>query len=176
MAPTHSDMSSVLAVPLTTFAEYLTASASHKIDCVKDQIRIFDQPYRPGASFYHDFKAAVVSGRQRGSDHLAMQRAVAAQHDPTRRRHYDDLAQHWLAMSSLHLPLVPHGRTVWQTARLGVRISPDFAVGGRKDSVFVVKLWLKDRVLDDDTARAMIRLFERHMGDICPWSGGRQAA
>jgi hypothetical protein len=31
-------------VSATTFAEYLTAGASSKIDCVKDQIRIYDQP------------------------------------------------------------------------------------------------------------------------------------
>lgn len=168
MTPIRRDMSSVLAVPLTTFAEYLTASASSKIDCVKDQIRIFDQPYRPGAAFYHDFKEAVVEGRECGADHLAMQRVVAAQRDPARYKHYDALAQHWLAMPSLHLPLVPYGQAVWQTPRLGVRIRPDFAATDPKGKLFVVKLWLKDRVLVDDASRAMLRLFGHHMTDICP--------
>lgn len=168
MTPIRRDTSSVLAVPLTTFAEYLTASASSKIDCVKDQIRIFEQPYRPGAAFYHDFKEAVVQGRQTGADHLAMQRVVAAQRDNARRQHYDTLSQHWLAMPQLHLPPVPYGQAAWQTPRLGVRIRPDFAVTDPKGNLFVVKLWFKDRVLADDAARAMLRLFERHMTDICP--------
>lgn len=42
MAPIRKDASSVLAVPLTAFANYLTAGASDKIDCVKEQIRMFD--------------------------------------------------------------------------------------------------------------------------------------
>jgi hypothetical protein len=122
----------------------------------------------PPKKTVRDFKGAVVAGRGRGSDHLTMQRVVAAQRDPARRRHYGALAEHWLAMSSLHLPLVPHGHAVWQTERLAVRIRPDFAVSDRKGTLFVVKLWLKDRVLGDDAARAMILLLERHMHDICP--------
>jgi hypothetical protein len=61
MAPIRQDTSSVLAVPLTAFANYLTAGASDKIDCVKEQIRMFGQPYRPGAAYYHDFKEASVA-------------------------------------------------------------------------------------------------------------------
>lgn len=61
---------------------------------------MFDQPYRPGAAFYQDFKDAVVYGRQTGADYLAMQRVVAAQRDGARRQHYEDLAKHWLALPS----------------------------------------------------------------------------
>lgn len=168
MASTHQAASSVLSVPLTTFAEYLTGTGSGKIDCVKDQMRTLGQPYRPGAAFYHDFKEAAIEGRRRGADHLAMQRVVNAQRDPARRRHYDALAEHWLAMPKLHLPLAPYGQAVWRTPLLEVRVRPDFAVADSEGKLFVVKFWLKDRVLGDDASKAMLRLFERHMADICP--------
>jgi hypothetical protein len=73
---------------------------------------MFDQPYRPGAALYHDFKEAVVRGRECGADQLAMQRVVASQRDQARHRHYDALAQHWLAMRKLHLPLIPYGQAL----------------------------------------------------------------
>lgn len=155
-------------VSATTFAEYLTASASSKIDCVKDQIRIYDQPYRMGPAYYHDFTDAVRHGRASGADHLAMQRIVSAQRDAARQRHYADLAQHWLALRELHLPLIPHGRAEWLTPQLTVSLRPDFAGQDADGQLFTVKLWVKERELGKDAARAMLWLYSRYMAEIRP--------
>jgi hypothetical protein len=155
-------------VSMTTFAEYLTAHASGKIDCVREQIQLYAKPYRPGPSYYQAFKDGVRRGRSSGSDHLAMQRVVAAQRNQAQRQHYATLAEHWLALSQLHLPLSSHGQAVWATPRLTIGVRPDFAVTDGKGEQLVVKLWLKDRELGDDAARTMLRLFEQHMADIYP--------
>lgn len=168
MAAVIQGTMSVPRVTATTLAEYLTANGSGKIDCVRDQIRIYGQEYRPGPAFYQDFKGAVVHGRETGADHLAMQRVISAQHDPARRKHYSALAEHWLALTDLHLPLVAHARTEWVTSRLVVGIQPDFAMTDPKGQLFTVKLWLKDRELGEDAVRALHWLFKRYMDDICP--------
>ena len=155
-------------VSATTFAEYLTASASSKIDCVKDQIRIYDQPYRMGPAFYQDFIDAVIQGRASGADHLAIQRIVSAQRDPARQRHYADLAQHWLALCELQRPLVPHGRAEWLTPRLTVSLRPDFAGQDADGQLLTVKLGVKERELGKDAARAMLWLYGRYMAEIRP--------
>jgi len=49
-----------------------------------------------------------------------------------------------------------------------VGVRPDFAVLDADGKARTVKLWLKERELADDAAKAMLRLFERHMTDICP--------
>lgn len=168
MAPVIPGTKGVPRVSATTFAEYLTASASNKIDCVKDQIRIYGQEYRQGPGFYHDFKRAVVRGRETGADHLAMQHVVSAQHDPVKHKHYAALAEHWLTLTDLHQPLIPWNPATWRTPRLAVGIRPDFAMTNAKCELFTVKLWLKERELGDDAVRALHRIFKRHITDICP--------
>jgi hypothetical protein len=158
----------VQRVTLTTFAEYLTAGSSARIDCVRQQIRTYEQEYHPGPSFYQDFVEAVVKGRQTGADHLVLQSVVQAQHNETRHAHYALLAEHWLAMSELHLPLVHCSRAIWTTPRLAVSIRPDFAVTDAKGDVSVIKLWLKEHELASDAARAMLRLLELHMEELLP--------
>jgi hypothetical protein len=155
-------------VSLTTFAEYVTASASGRIDCVRDQQRIYSKPYHPGPSFYQAFTDGVIRGLRTGASHLAMQTTVGAQRDEARRQHYTALAPHWLALADLHLPLAAHSQALWLTPCLAVGVRPDFAVLDADGKARTVKLWLKERELADDAAKAMLRLFERHMTDICP--------
>jgi len=164
MASTFED---ALRVSLTTFAEYLTASASSKIDCVKDQIQIYSKDYQRGPWFYHAFVDGVVKGRTSGADHLVMQATVNSQRDDPKRQHYEVLAKHWLALTDLHQPLVGYGRAEWLTPTLAVSIRPDFVILGTNDQPSTVKLWLKERELGDDAARAMLWLFEHHMTEIC---------
>jgi hypothetical protein len=155
-------------VSLTTFAEYVTSSASARIDCVRDQQRIYGKPYHPGPSFYQAFTDGVIRGLRTGASDLAMQTTVRAQRDEARRQHYTALAPHWLALTGLHRPLATHSHALWLTPRLAVGVRPDFAVLDTDGKAYTVKLWLKDRELADDAAKAMLRLFERHMTDICP--------
>ena len=168
MAEVRSAALSVPKVSLTTFAEYLTAGASARIDCIRNQIKIYEQDYRPGPAFYRDFVDAVVKGRSTGSDHLVMQHVVQTQRNDARHEHYAVLAEHWLNMSRLHLPLVSHGQAVWVTPRLTVGIRPDFAIKDAKGQVSIVKLWLKEHELAGDASRAMLWLLDRHMADLCP--------
>jgi hypothetical protein len=158
----------VQRITLTTFAEYLTARSSARIDCVRQQIRTYDQDYHPGPSFYHDFVDAVVKGRRTGADHLILQTVAQAQRNGARRDHYATLAEHWLAMPELHLPLVTCGRAVWTTPRLTVSVRPDFAVVDNAGNVFVVKLWLKEQELAADAANAILRLLDLHMDELAP--------
>ena len=155
-------------ITLTTFAEYLTAGSSARIDCIRQQIRTYEQEYHPGPSFYQDFVEAVVKGRQTGADHLVLQNVVHAQRNDARHDHYATLAEHWLAMSGLHLPLVQCGRAVWATPWLAVSVRPNFAVTDAKGNVSVIKLWLKEHELAADAARAILRLLELHMAELLP--------
>lgn len=166
MAGKESDTPGVPKVTLTTFAEYLTAPSSARIDCVRQQIRLYGQDYHPGPSFYRDFVDAVVEGRRTGADELVLKRVVKAQRDDTRREHYVTLARHWLALAELRLPMASCGRAVWMTSRLSVSIRPDFAIVDADGRVFVVKLWLKEHALAADAARAGLRLLDRHMAQL----------
>ena len=47
-------------VGMSGFAEYLSAGTSRRINCVRQQIETYAEPYRPGAAFYKDFAAAQV--------------------------------------------------------------------------------------------------------------------
>lgn len=157
-------------ITLTTFAEYLSARSSKRIDCIRDQIRTYQQDYHPGPSFYRDFVEAVVKGRRTGADHLVVQGVAQAQHNITKRDHYTTLAAHWLAMPKLHLPLVRCGSAAWITPRLTVGVRPDFAVSDGNGNVFVIKLWLKEQELAPDAANAILRLLDLHMNELA--SGG----
>jgi hypothetical protein len=168
MAAIIPDTNGVRRVSVTTLADYLTASASNKIDCVKEKIRAYDTEYRRGPGFYDDFKGAVIRGRQTGADHLAMQHVVSAQHDVNKHKHYTTLAEHWLALTELHQSLVSWSPATWLTPRLAVSIRPDFAIANAKGELFTVKLWLKECALGNDAVRALQRLFELHMTYICP--------
>lgn len=68
----------------------------------------------------------------------------------------------------MQLPLVPHGRAEWLTPRLTVSLRPDFAVQNAGGQLFTVKLWVKDRELSKDAARAMLWLYGRYMAQIRP--------
>ena len=168
MASTSGNTPRVPRITLTTFAEYLTARPAARIDCVRDQIKIYEQDYHPGPAFYGDLVEAIVKGRSTGADHRALEHAVQAQRNDVRREHYTTLAKHWLAIAELRLPLVSCGRALWTTPRLTVSIKPDFAVADAQGNVSVVKLWLKEPVLTPDAARAALRLLNRHMTDLCP--------
>ena len=67
-------------VTLTTFASYLTAASSERIDCIRQQIRIYEQEYRQGATFYRDFLEGAIEGRRTGADELG---APALDRSPT---------------------------------------------------------------------------------------------
>jgi hypothetical protein len=153
-------------VTLTTFAEYLTARPSARIDCVRQQIKIYEQDYQRGPMFYREFVEAVLRGRTAGADHLVLKRAVQAQRNDVRREHYENLAEHWLALSDLHLPVVSHGRALWVTQRLTVRIRPDLTIQDAMGNTYTLKLWLKEAELTADAAQASLRLLERHMAEI----------
>jgi hypothetical protein len=166
MAISQSDTPQVPKVGLTTFASYLTATASERIDCVRQQIRIYGQSYQLGPAFYHDFVDAVRRGRVTGADELVMQHVIGAQIDGPRKDHYNDLARHWLALRELRLPIAPSGGAVWRTPHLAVSVRPDFAVTNADESVILVKLWLKEQPLRRDAARACLWLLDRHMADL----------
>lgn len=168
MAAASTSTPRVPKVTLTTFTEYLTATSSAQIDCVFQQIRTYEQNYQPGPAFYKDFVEAVVKGRATGADHLVLQRVIQAQRNEVRRDHYTALAEHWLAISALRLPIAPYGRATWATPKLVVNIRPDFAVRDPEGKVFVIKFWLKEQVLTADAARATLHLLDRHMLDIYP--------
>lgn len=168
MADALSTARRVPRITLTTFAEYLTARSSARIDCVRQQIRTYEQDYHPGPSFYQDFIEGVVKGRQTGADHLVLQSVVQAQRNEARHDHYTALAEHWLAMSKLHLPLVQCDRAIWTTPWLAVSVRPDFAVTDARGNVSVIKLWLKEHELAADAARAILRLLELHMTELLP--------
>lgn len=168
MAISQSNTPQVPKVGFTTFASYLTATSSERIDCVRQQIKIYGQPYHPGPAFYHDFVAAVRRGRVTGADELILQRVIAAQPDGPQKEHYGDLARHWLALPELRLPVAPTGGTIWRTPRLAVSIRPDFAVSKTDDSVMVVKLWLREQPLTRDAARGCLRLLDRNMAALSP--------
>ena len=81
MAISQSNTPQVPKVGLTTFASYLTATSSDRIDCIRQQIRIYGQNYQPGPAFYKDFVEAVRRGRVTGADELILHRVIAAQPD-----------------------------------------------------------------------------------------------
>jgi hypothetical protein len=168
MPISQSNTPQVPKVGLTTFAGYLTATSSERIDCVRQQIRIYGQNYQPGPAFYGDFVEAVRRGRVTGADELALRRVIAAQPDGPRKDHYGDLARHWLALQELRRPIAPSGGAMWRTGRLAVSIRPDFAVAETDGSVMVVKLWLKEQPLTYDAARGCLRLLARHMAALSP--------
>lgn len=168
MAASQSNTPQVPKVGLTTFASYLTATSSERIDCVRQQIKIYGQNYQPGPAFYGDFVEAVRRGRVTGADELVLQRVIAAQPDGPRKEHYGHLARHWLALPELRLSIAPTGGTIWRTPRLAVSIRPDFAVTETNSVVMVVKLWLKEQPLTRDAARGCLRLLTHHMAALSP--------
>ena len=168
MAASQSNTPQVPKVGLTTFASYLTATSSERIDCIRQQIRIYGQSYQPGPAFYGDFVEAVRRARVTGADELVLRGLVAAQRDGPRKDHYGDLARHWLALPELRLPIAPTGGTIWRTPRLDVSVRPDFAVAEANGNVVVVKLWLKEQPLTHDAARSCLRLLTRHMAALSP--------
>lgn len=154
-------------VGLAGFAEYLSAGASGRIDCVRRQIQTYGGPYRPGAAFYKDFQDALIEGRRAGSDELTLQRCVSDQRVDARRSHYATLRRHWLSMSDWHLPLVATGRTTWTVPQLAVGIAPEFALQTLDERVLVIKLWLREPEPSTDAVRAMQRLLLQHLPKLC---------
>jgi uncharacterized alpha-E superfamily protein len=97
-------------VGMSGFAEYLSAGTSRRIDCVRQQIETYAEPYRPGAAFYKDFIDALLADRRNGADAAALQDCIEAQRVDARRSHYVLLKEHWLAMPTLHRPLQAVGK------------------------------------------------------------------
>jgi hypothetical protein len=97
-----------------------------------------------------------------------LQRLIAAQRNDARYAHYTDLAQHWLKITKLRLPLVACNGAVWTTQRLVVSVRPDFALANADGEIPVLKLWLKEQPLSKDAANACLRLLTRHMPSISP--------
>ncbi len=97
-----------------------------------------------------------------------MRLVVAAQREGPRREHYADLARHWLAMSTWHLPDVPCGSAVWRTPHLTVGVRPDFAVQQADGTIAVVKLWLREQPVSRDAARGCLWLLREHMAELSP--------
>lgn len=95
---------------------------------------------RPAPAFYQDMIDAMKRGRSSGADEPAIQRVIAGQFDGPRRDHYTQLADHWLAMRELRLPLVACGSATWRTPSLSVTIKPELAVRDADNNVLVVKL------------------------------------
>jgi hypothetical protein len=168
MAINQSNTPRVPKVGLTTFATYLTASASERIDCVREQIRMYEQSYVPGPAFYRDFVEAVRRARVSGADELILQRLVASQPDGPRKQHYESLARHWLAMPELRLPIAPNAAATWFTPHLAVSVRPDFAVADLSGKVTIVKLWLKESPLKRDAVRACLWLLDQYIAEISP--------
>lgn len=163
-----NDTPHVPKVGLTTFAAYLTASSGKRIDCIRDQIRTRSRDFRPGPAFYQDMIDAMKRGRSSGADELAMQRVIAAQSDGPRRDHYTQLADHWLALRELRLPLVAFGSATWRAPSLSVSIRPEFAVRDAAGNVLVIKLWLKDDPLLADAVKSCLWLLNNQMDSLVP--------
>lgn len=163
-----------IRISLNTFADYLSATPSQRIDCVRRQRAAYGQPFVPGANFYADLVRAIQQGRRSGNDAMNV-RAATARQQPTRRLHYSNLAENWLEwLEDQGRPeSVAVGRTTWSLDSLEVGISPQLALRGQDGSVQVLTLWLKTSELSNDAAGAALRLLGRHMDDLLP--GGTAA-
>lgn len=162
-------------ITLGTFAEFLSASPSQRLDCVQRQRASYAQPFTPGASFYQEFVVAAQRGRQTGNDVMNLRAAVAKQRVPARQSHYSELTDAWLEwIETQGWPSSePVGRSDWQLPALVVGITPEFALRQQDGTVTVLKLWLKRQPLTKDGATAALRLLDQHMGRLSP--GGSAA-
>lgn len=164
----RASSSSKPRVGMSSFAEYVSAGTTGRIDCVRQQIATYAEPYRPGAAFYKDFIDALVAGRRDGIDGAALQACVDAQRVDARRSHYSQLREHWLALPELHQPVKTVGKARWEVDGLAVGISPDFALTTKRGQVLVVKLWLREPALSRDGILAMQWLMTQHMPTLHP--------
>lgn len=155
-------------ISLTTFTEYLAASAAARISCVQRQRETYGQQFVPGGDFYADIIHAIQIGRSSGADALAVQRAIAKQRDPARREHYQDLAKAWLGWldEQPSMTTVAVGRATWSAPALDVGITPELALRLPDGQVQVIKLWLKAPKLSKDSTKAALRLMTLHMGQL----------
>lgn len=154
-------------VSLNGFARFVSAGASGRLDCVREQISIYEGEYRATA-FYKDFTEALIEGRRAGTDELSLQRCVSHQSNESRRNHYAQLRQHWLSMPRLHLPLLPVRRTLWELPSLEVTIAPEFGLQRAADGPLLVKLWLQKDPPGRDAIQAIHWLLARHVDALLP--------
>lgn len=158
-----------LRVGLGTFADFLVARASGRLDWLAKARRTYDSEYSPGGSYYDDWVRSLVRGRFGGEDGDRLAGAAARAKQDHRRAAFEELSAGWLSwLGSDPSRPVKVSAAVWAAGAVDVSVRPQLGLLRPDGGVDVVWLYVKKPVLSVEAAWAALRLLELRMEEIYP--------
>ena len=136
-------MSEKLRVGLGTYAGFVAAGPSGRMDWLAKARRTRESAFSPGGSYYEDWERAARQGRFNGDDaHRLARVCEKAAGQELRRAAYDELSRGWLRWLGPELaPAVKVGSALWSSGGLDVSVRPRLGLRRTDGGVDVAWAW-----------------------------------
>ena len=147
-------------VTLTTFMDFVVASGTRKITCVRRAKMQYEQGYDPRTDFYKPLREGIIEMHKRGRDISYLNDVLANVTDPKKITSYPKCIDGYRAcLGDKSVEYSPGKAHKWQSDGLVVRVNPEvmLVIDGQQ---YAVKLYFKADPLPLGAIAPMLRMIE----------------
>lgn len=147
-------------VTLTTFMDFVVASGTKKITCVRDAKKQYDRGYDPRFDFYRPLREGIIEMHKKGREPSSLSNVLANLTDQKKISSYPKCIDGYCeCLGNKPLDYTPSRTYKWHSNGLVVRVNPEviLAIGGKPHAV---KLYFKADPLPLGTIAPMLRMIE----------------
>lgn len=147
-----------IEVSLTTFIDFVFASGTPKITCVRNAKKRYLQPYEPRKDFWRLLRSGIIDMHQRRGKLSTLDTLLHDLRDPRKSRLYGDCIdgyKRWLGRRAAHW--VPVQGAFWKYEDLIVSVNPELGleINGQRHCI---KLYFKQVQLTKHRVQAVLHL------------------
>jgi hypothetical protein len=148
------------SVALTTFMDFVVASGTRRITCVRKAKKQYGQKYDPRTDFYKPLREGIVEIHKTGGDMSRLANVLAKVTDPKKLTSYPKcLSGYSECLADKSTVYVPFKPRIWHSSGLDVRVSPEvmLEIDGER---FAIKLYFKAEPIPQSAIAPMLRMIE----------------
>jgi hypothetical protein len=143
MASTAAQHTSIPDISLTTFVDFVIASGTPRLTCIKNAKAMYDAAYQPPFDFYKQLRECIIQMHSEGHDTNALEHFIKANRNLKKDARYRECAgayKKWLGRRDI--AWIGCETVKWQSGDLSVRVNPE--LGLRIDGTdYLIKLYFK---------------------------------
>lgn len=148
------------SVTLTTFMDFVVASGTRKVTCVRRAKKQYGQKYDPRTDFYKPLREGIIDMHKKGLETSYLDEVLAKVTDPKKLTSYPRCIEGYCKCLGEKLAdYSPCKPLKWKANGLEVRVNPEvvLTIDGRR---YAVKLYFKAEPIPQGAITPMLRMIE----------------
>lgn len=130
-------------ISLTTFVDFVLASGTPRITCVRRAKSIYSQEYSPAFDFWRKLRIAIIEMHEQEESRTTLDNVLDGLIDAKKRLLYADCIRSYKEwMGRKNFTWSGCTQTMWKRSGLSVRVNPELGIGINGQN-HVIKLYFK---------------------------------